>query len=531
MDSCTLVGVESREKVKMDTLATALALVNNNCYMVSLDLKDAYYSVPVRKEHRKLLRFEWKGHVFEYNVLPNGLALAPRLFTKLMKPVFAFLRLKGHTSTVFLDDSLLIGMTKRQCQENVMDTLETLCKLGFIVHPKKSVFQPTTKIQYLGVIIDSVAMTVTLTPERKGNLLLSCKNLLKASDISIRESARMIGLIVASFPAVRFVSLHYRQLEKDKSRALKKSKGNFDHMMEISEAGRKELSWWIENITDAFNDVCHRDPDIVIHSDASLQGWGCVCEGASSGGVWLPVERTFHINYLELKAAFFALKSFLVQIQGKHVRLMLNNTTAIACLNHMGTSHSDSCNNLTFNIWSWCIEHNIFVSAAHIPGVENVVADAESKKVNMDAEWMLNSDLPQAALRQLNATPDIDLFASRLNAQLKRFISFRPDPAVEAIDAFSLSWKDLNFYVFLPFSVIALLLQKMQGNQSSGVLVVPDWPTQLWYPILTRLLTAEPVRLTCRRNLVHLPSQPEAVHCLIQLKRLHLLLYRISGAL
>ena len=90
---------------------------------------------------------------------------------------------------------------------------------------------------------------------------------------------------MASFPAVRFGPLHYRQLEKDKSRALKKSKGNFDHVMEISEAGRKELSWWIENITDAFNDVCHRDPDIVIHSDASLQGWGCVCEGASSGGV------------------------------------------------------------------------------------------------------------------------------------------------------------------------------------------------------------------------------------------------------
>ena len=160
-----------------------------------------------------------------------------------------------------------------------------------------------------------------------------------------------------------------------------------------------------------------------------------------------------------------------------------------------------------------------------------MVADAESRKVNMDAEWMLNSDLLQAALRQLNATPDIDLFASRLNAQLKRFISFRPDPAAEAIDAFSLSWKDLNFYTFPPFSVIAQLLQKVQRDQSSDVLVVPDWPTQPWYPILIRLLTAEPVHLTCRRNLLHLPSQHEAVHRLIQLKRPHLLVCRISGSL
>ena len=84
---------------KIGTLATALALVNNNCYIASLDLKDACYSVPIRKGHRKLFRFEWKGHIFEYNVLPNGLALAPRLFTKLMKPVFAFLRLKGHINS------------------------------------------------------------------------------------------------------------------------------------------------------------------------------------------------------------------------------------------------------------------------------------------------------------------------------------------------------------------------------------------------------------------------------------------------
>ena len=516
---------------KMDTLATALALVSKNCFMASLDLKDAYYSVPIHLEHRKLLRFEWKGCVYEYNALPNGLALAPRLFTKLMKPVFATLRQKGHISTAFLDDSLLIGMTKAQCQENVRDTLNTLRKLGFIVHPSKSVFQPTTKIQYLGVIIDSTSMTVTLSPERKEKMLLSCKRLIKARDISIRDLAKVIGLIVSSFPAVKFGPLHYRHLEKDKCRALKDSRGNFDQVMEISEAGKKELAWWIKNITDAFNDVNCKDPDIVVHSDASLQGWGCVCEDVASGGVWLPIERTFHINFLELKAAFFALKAFQTQLQGKHVRLMLDNTTAIACLNHMGTSHSDSCNELTHNIWSWCIDHNIFVSAAHIPGVENVVADTESRKVNLDAEWMLNSDLLQAALRQLNAEPEIDLFASRLNTQFKRFVSFRPDPAAEVIDSFSFSWENINFYAFPPFSVIARLLQKVQRDRSSGVLVVPDWPTQVWYPILLRLLTAEPVRLTCRKNLLHLPSQPEAVHRLIQLKRLHLLVCKISGVL
>ena len=64
--------------------------------MASTDLKDAYYTVPVEKEHRKFLRFEWEGQLWQFNCMPNGLALAPRKFTKRMKPVFTTLRERGH---------------------------------------------------------------------------------------------------------------------------------------------------------------------------------------------------------------------------------------------------------------------------------------------------------------------------------------------------------------------------------------------------------------------------------------------------
>ena len=120
---------------KMDTLATALTLITNDCFMTSLDLKDAYYSVPICEEHRKWLRFQWRGRLFEYNALPNELASAPMLFTKLMKPVYASLRAKGHISTAFLDDSLLVGITRERCMQDVLDSLETLQSLGFTCIP------------------------------------------------------------------------------------------------------------------------------------------------------------------------------------------------------------------------------------------------------------------------------------------------------------------------------------------------------------------------------------------------------------
>ena len=72
----------------METLNTALSLIGEGCFMASIDLKDTYYSVPIYEEHKTLLQFKWKGQVFEFSALPNGLALAPRQFTKLLKPIF-----------------------------------------------------------------------------------------------------------------------------------------------------------------------------------------------------------------------------------------------------------------------------------------------------------------------------------------------------------------------------------------------------------------------------------------------------------
>ena len=71
---------------KMDTLQSVISLMTPNCFMASVDLKDAYYSVPVAVAHQKYLKFEWAGKLYQFTCFPNGLAFCPRKFTKLMKP-------------------------------------------------------------------------------------------------------------------------------------------------------------------------------------------------------------------------------------------------------------------------------------------------------------------------------------------------------------------------------------------------------------------------------------------------------------
>ena len=74
---------------KMDSLNTIvkLAMVDKKCFMASIDLKDAYYSIPIRKEDQKYLRFFWNGNFYQFTCLPNGLSSGPRKFTKILKPV------------------------------------------------------------------------------------------------------------------------------------------------------------------------------------------------------------------------------------------------------------------------------------------------------------------------------------------------------------------------------------------------------------------------------------------------------------
>lgn len=87
---------------------------------------------------------------------------------------------------------------------------------------------------------------------------------------------------------------------------------------------------------------------------------------------------------------------------------------------------------------------------------------------------MLKPTLLNKALDKLQAHPDVGMFASRLNKQFPRSISFRPDPGAY-LDDFSALWNELNGYYFPPFSVIPKVLQKLEQEKATGMVVIPRW--------------------------------------------------------
>jgi hypothetical protein len=90
------------EHFKMEGIHMLRDLLRKGDYLVTIDLKDVYLTVPIWKGHQKYLRFLWKDTMLEFACLPFGLATAPRVFTKLMKPVVAMLRQRGvHPNYIF----------------------------------------------------------------------------------------------------------------------------------------------------------------------------------------------------------------------------------------------------------------------------------------------------------------------------------------------------------------------------------------------------------------------------------------------
>ena len=174
-----------------------------------------------------LLKFCFEGALYKYACFPNGLASAPRIFTKLLKLAYAILRSMGHLNSGYIDDSYLQGDTSAECHKNVTDTITLFTKLGFQIHPEKSLFIPSQKLTFLGFVVDSNAMTVTLTEEKVLGILSVCASLLKTQMPTIRQVAEVIGILVSNFPGAQYRPLHYRHLEWDKYLALVANKGNY----------------------------------------------------------------------------------------------------------------------------------------------------------------------------------------------------------------------------------------------------------------------------------------------------------------
>ena len=313
-----------------------------------------------------------------------------------------------------------------------------------------------------------------------------------AEHTSARAIARLVGKMNATSRVIPPAPLFYCHLQMALSEALNSNSLCYETQISFSPYSREELKWW-DNHMVKWNgkSLLSKEIDMIIDSDASLMGWGAVCQNQWSGGPWSQSESQMHINCLELLAATLVVQTFLKHKTRLSVLLRLDNTSAVAYINNLGGTVSPELVDLAKTLWMWCLERNIYITPQHLPGAQNHIADAKSRTMVELSDWKLNPILFKRIVN-LFGPIEVDLFASCLTAQCPVYFSWRPDPYAAATDAFLQDWSQIRGSANPLWSLIGRVLSQVRVQQAYIILVAPVWKTQPWYPLLLGMLRAYP---------------------------------------
>jgi len=215
---------------------------------------------------------------------------------------------------------------------------QILCELGFTVNVEKLYeLVRVNEILYLGFTINSIAMRLELTVVKLEKIVSASKSLLAKHQPSVRDVAKITGLLVSAPPAVNYLEMHYRSLKLCKTQTLSASL-DYDKTLSLSSQPRSDLQWVIAEHIIQCNGRLFKVPkiDFYIQSDARLIGWGAVSGSLSASGRWSQSESEHHINNLELLASFHSLQCYVSNLRSIHVRLAVDNSTAVAYINNWG---------------------------------------------------------------------------------------------------------------------------------------------------------------------------------------------------
>ena len=423
---------------------------------------------------------------------------------------------------------LLEAESRVLLEPHLRTTLQWTRDLGFLVNWGKSSLTPQRLPSYLGAQLDIPRLLARPSERRVLALQEVIQDLVKGPLATALLWQKFLGHLASFVDIVPNCRLLMRPLQLHLLRFFTPLVDPQDKLVPLSPEIKVLCRAWASPsrilVGKPFSPP---PPSLVITTDASGHGWGAVLHPHHVSGVWSKGEALDNINSLELKAVLLALQNLESLVVGHSVLIRSDNMTVVSFINHQGGTHSLSLCRLALDLWEWCLQRRIFLHAAHIPGVENVVADFLSWGKYLPAEWVLNCAVFRTICRLFSPPPEIDLFASVLNFLLPKYCSRSPDVQAWRIDALSFPWTDLRLYAFPPFSLLPRILDKIAQDEADLLLVAPFWPQRPWFPRLLRLLVGLPRILPVQKDLM---VQPMSLIPHPKVESLHLSLWPLSGS-
>ena len=279
----------------------------------------------------------------------------------------------------YLDDFLVAGKANSDsCQKSLNLALRLCRELGVPIMAAK-VAGPATTLEFLGLLIDTIRMEISLPGDKLSRLKLLLESWLGRKSCSKHQLQSLIGHLHHASKVIKPGRPFIRQMID-----LASSRPHPESMVRLNMEIRSDIRWWASFI-ETWNGVsivsalCKRPVDQVLTTDAS-GNWGC---GAHFDKRWFQLPWNGHwqdipIAVKELLPIVVACCIWSVEMRGLHIRCRCDNMAAVTMVNKMTSKHSVAAHLLR------CLSFvaargQISLSACHLPGKDNCATDALSR--------------------------------------------------------------------------------------------------------------------------------------------------------
>ena len=533
---------------KMDSLKTVKDILRPGDYMTSVDISSAYPHVPIARRFRNLLCMRasmamslsdpistdpdlvretvphsftggsastadstvptvpavsptsFRCQDFRFRCLPFGLKSAPRLWTRICKPVMSYLRrVHGIRLVIYLDDILICNQSRAGCHRDTQILVDVLRSLGFLLNAKKCATVPAQRREFLGLICDSTNMIFRVPPKKRRVFMHDSKAFLalaRQGRVTLRLLARWLGKARSFADAVMYAKRRTRASLRLLNRSLNHGL-HWDARVRVSSDITSEVRYWLQEASLwSGHGILIPQHDVTIDTDAGPWAWGGFLGPNFVQGFYTPWEQlNLSQNHKEMLGVFYTLQGFERLLWNKCVLVQTDNTSVMTYLGKGQGGRSNSLSLKAEEILDWCAARHIRLRCVHLAGILNIRADKVSRQYESRSEYKLRPAVFRSLERRWGRH-DIDLFAARHNHQTPRYYSRQSDSAAAGGDAFLQDWTaHRNPYANPPFYLIPQVLRYIRTQRVPAMtLIVPDWGAA-WLPDLQELAIDTPMTL------------------------------------
>lgn len=486
-------------KFRMESLHKELGdVVEPDDLLFTTDIAKAYYCLAMHPDAQQYLGWEWKGEFYMPTCLVFGLASAPRIFTKIMRPMMAFFRSLGVRVLGMIDDYMWAD--KAGAITEVRSAVQTVFPLLGWSFNAKCEWEPSDEVLMLGMLVNAKLFQVRAPDKKIAATTAGIKAILRKQlgpvqrPITIKEVQRVTGRLMSMMLALPGVRVFTRSLYQILAMALegnetrKRTGRPVLYTLQLSKESIEELQFWLERMVthNGLEINCRENQvQVLLWSDASDVGWGGEAAGVTES---IPVQQVQDrmqsadnplpvsgMAYGALPRAEIARSStrrelvallqvastprILEQIQNRRIRVIMDSVPALRNLIKGGGPVPELCT--AVKEWTnFCEAHGIRAVYEWVERASNWRAD-QASKLETQQHTLMHASYEDSLRKRMKEVP-----ATQWRSRSNHFL-FGKVP------------------LFLPmFHQVDARVEMIRSQLEEAIIVVPRWPgggTQDWW--------------------------------------------------